>query len=182
MACKAELTDGELDELCCKLKEYAKLAKKDNLTSQAIGKITKDNPLWKDIRTEVDSSVFPACKDDRTKPYMTITKTSCKKFLEKSAEKLEVKKKGKGLPEGSTWEKELLKNLGGTTLTGVTKESSTGNVKGMTDTKNYTGSHKERFGEDGKGKGIDGRENRHDNKGYVGNYKGDGSYDQKVKK
>ncbi len=52
-------------------------------------------------------------------------------------------------------------------------------VDKMTDTNNYTGSHKERFGEDGKGKGIDGRENRTDNSGYVGNYKEAGTYDKK---
>lgn len=49
----------------------------------------------------------------------------------------------------------------------------------MTDASKYTGSHKERFDEDGKGKGIDGRENRHENDGYVGNYKGAGTYDDK---
>ncbi len=52
-------------------------------------------------------------------------------------------------------------------------------VDKMTDTSNYTGSHKERFGEDGKGKGIEGREDRADNSGYVGNYKEAGTYDKK---
>lgn len=49
----------------------------------------------------------------------------------------------------------------------------------MTDASGYTGSHKERFDESGKGKGIDGRENREANDGYVGNYKGSGTYDAK---
>ena len=49
----------------------------------------------------------------------------------------------------------------------------------MTDTSKYTGAHKERFGADGKGKGIDGREDRADNTGYVGNYKEAGTYDKK---
>lgn len=178
----ASLTDDEVNELCSKLKEYAKLAHKDNLTSQACGKITKDNPLWKDLRTDMDSSIFPVCKDDKSKPYMTITKEKSMKFLAKSAEKLEAKKKGKGLPEGSTWERELLKNLKGTTLSGVTKESKTGNVKGMTDTSNYTGSHAERFDKDGKGKGLEGRETKSDNSGYVGGFKGQGTYDAKTKK
>ena len=31
----------------------------------------------------------------------------------------------------------------------------------MTDTSNYTGSHKERFSADGKGKGIEGKSNNH---------------------
>lgn len=56
--------------------------------------------------------------------------------------------------------------------------SKTGGVGRMTDTSQYTGSHKERFDESGKGKGIDGREERADNSGYVGDYKGEGSYDK----
>ena len=43
----------------------------------------------------------------------------------------------------------------------------------MTDTSNYTGSHKERFDESGKGKGADGRTDKADSSGYVGNYKGE---------
>ena len=49
----------------------------------------------------------------------------------------------------------------------------------MTDTSNYTGAHKERFDESGKGKGAAGREDRADNSGYVGNYKGEGTFDKK---
>ena len=52
----------------------------------------------------------------------------------------------------------------------------------MTDTSKYTGSHKERFDESGKGKGIEGREERVENKGYVGAYKGEGTFDEKVDK
>ncbi|KAK2193803.1 hypothetical protein NP493_5g08032 [Ridgeia piscesae] len=62
---------------------------------------------------------------------------------------------------------------------GTTKTSKTGNVGKMTDASQYTGSHKERFDADGKGKGIAGREELADNSGYVGNYKGEGSFDQK---
>lgn len=61
----------------------------------------------------------------------------------------------------------------------ATKTSATGGVDGLTDASKYTGSHKERFDADGKGKGIDGREDRADGSGYVGNYKGEGSYDKK---
>lgn len=49
----------------------------------------------------------------------------------------------------------------------------------LTDTSGYTGSHKERFDESGKGKGIEGRAERADNSGYVGNYKGQGTFDKK---
>jgi hypothetical protein len=50
----------------------------------------------------------------------------------------------------------------------------------LTDTKSYTGSHKERFDDTGKGKGIAGRETLADNKGYVTGYKHDGTYDEKA--
>lgn len=49
----------------------------------------------------------------------------------------------------------------------------------MTDTSQYTGAHKERFDADGHGKGIDGRADLSKNSGYVGNYKGEDTYDKK---
>uniref|UniRef100_H2Z4T4 Tubulin polymerization-promoting protein family member 3 n=1 Tax=Ciona savignyi TaxID=51511 RepID=H2Z4T4_CIOSA len=70
----------------------------------------------------------------------------------------------------------------GPVMSGVTKTSKTGGVEKMTDTSQYTGSHKERFGADGKGKGLDGRVDQVDGSGYVGNYKGAGSYEEKVSK
>jgi hypothetical protein len=53
------------------------------------------------------------------------------------------------------------------------------NVARMTDVSGYTGSHKERFDETGKGKGAEGRADRVQNTGYVGNYKNAGTYDKK---
>lgn len=50
------------------------------------------------------------------------------------------------------------------------------NVDRMTDTKKYTGSHKERFDGSGKGKGIEGRKNVADTDGYVSGYKGKGTH------
>ena len=49
----------------------------------------------------------------------------------------------------------------------------------MTDTTAYTGSHKERFDESGKGKGAEGRVDKVSGSGYVGNYKGEGTFDKK---
>ena len=60
------------------------------------------------------------------------------------------------------------------------KQSKTGGVDRMTDTSTYTGSHKERFDESGKGKGLEGRKD-YDAKaaeGYVGGYKGKDTYDK----
>ncbi|KAK3789041.1 hypothetical protein RRG08_063757 [Elysia crispata] len=49
----------------------------------------------------------------------------------------------------------------------------------LTDASKYTGSHKERFDKDGKGKGLEGRVDKADTSGYVGNYKNAGTYDSK---
>ncbi|NXA25770.1 TPPP2 protein, partial [Ibidorhyncha struthersii] len=61
---------------------------------------------------------------------------------------------------------------------GATKATKVGGVERLTDTSKYTGSHKERFDESGKGKGLAGRQDLTDNSGYVGAYKGAGTYDQ----
>ena len=61
---------------------------------------------------------------------------------------------------------------------GTTKTSKTGNVGGMTDASKYTGAHKERFDASGKGKGKEGRADTAENSGYVGNYKGAGTYEK----
>ncbi|GFO24507.1 tubulin polymerization-promoting protein family member 2 [Plakobranchus ocellatus] len=51
----------------------------------------------------------------------------------------------------------------------------------LTDTSKYTGSHKERFDESGKGKGISGREEEANTSGYVQGYKNEGTYEKNVK-
>lgn len=64
---------------------------------------------------------------------------------------------------------------------GVTKVAKAPAVDRLTDTSKFTGSHKERFDDTGKGRGKVGREEVHDDSGYVGAYKGQGSYEDKVK-
>ncbi|XP_030005121.1 tubulin polymerization-promoting protein family member 2 [Sphaeramia orbicularis] len=64
---------------------------------------------------------------------------------------------------------------------GVTKVAKAAAVDRLTDTSKYTGSHKERFDETGKGKGKAGRQDVPDTSGYVAAYKGSGTYDDKVK-
>ncbi|XP_058495591.1 tubulin polymerization-promoting protein family member 2 [Solea solea] len=64
---------------------------------------------------------------------------------------------------------------------GVTKVAKAAAVDRLTDTSKYTGAHKERFDESGKGKGKSGREEIPDASGYVASYKGSGTYDDKVK-
>ncbi|KAJ7994524.1 hypothetical protein DPEC_G00250370 [Dallia pectoralis] len=67
------------------------------------------------------------------------------------------------------------------TNVGVTKVAKTAAVDRLTDTTKYTGSHKERFDESGKGKGKGGREELVENTGYVGSYKNAGTYEEKTK-
>ncbi|XP_072359960.1 tubulin polymerization-promoting protein family member 3-like [Scyliorhinus torazame] len=67
------------------------------------------------------------------------------------------------------------------TLVGITKSAKAGAVDRLTDVSKFTGSHKERFDEAGKGRGKAGRENLVEHTGFVAAYKGKGTYDQKVK-
>lgn len=62
---------------------------------------------------------------------------------------------------------------------GTTKTANKATTDNMTDASKYTGAHKERFDASGKGKGIEGRADVADNSGYVGNYKGEKTYDKK---
>ena len=52
-------------------------------------------------------------------------------------------------------------------------------VDRLTDASKFTGSHKERFDEEGKGKGIAGRKDMVDDTGYVTGYKEKGAYEKK---
>ncbi|KAJ6634951.1 Tubulin polymerization-promoting protein like [Pseudolycoriella hygida] len=64
-------------------------------------------------------------------------------------------------------------------VSSATKPLAMGVTDRLTDTTKYTGAHKARFGEDGKGKGLEGREDLHDNEGYVQAYKGKDTFDKK---
>jgi len=57
------------------------------------------------------------------------------------------------------------------TMLPVQKVVTAGAVDRLTDVSKFTGSHKERFTEDGKGKGIAGRRDVVDNSGYVSGFK-----------
>ena len=52
-------------------------------------------------------------------------------------------------------------------------------MKSLTDSTKYTGSHKLRFDETGKGRGKAGRVDEPKTGGYVANYKGEGTFDKK---
>ncbi|KAJ8415826.1 hypothetical protein AAFF_G00403830 [Aldrovandia affinis] len=66
-------------------------------------------------------------------------------------------------------------------ISGVTRAVASPTVSRLTDTSKFTGSHKERFDETGRGKGKAGRVELVDKSGYVSGYKHAGSYEKKVK-
>lgn len=100
----------------------------------------------------------------------TITYTDFVAFLGELA-------KQKNIPIESIQEKLQDCGLPGTNKTTETVKG--GAVERLTDTSKYTGTHKERFDESGKGKGKEGREDLADDAGYVSGYKGKGTYDNK---
>ncbi|XP_041036832.1 tubulin polymerization-promoting protein family member 3-like [Carcharodon carcharias] len=92
------------------------------------------------------------------------------------------KKRFKELPEGESQEAVYALVAGKEpTLVGITKAAKAGAVDRLTDTSKFTGSHKERFDQSGRGRGKAGRENLVEHTGFVAAYKGKGTYDQKVK-
>ncbi|XP_078283443.1 tubulin polymerization-promoting protein [Rhinoraja longicauda] len=66
-------------------------------------------------------------------------------------------------------------------IAGVTKSVLSPALSRLTDTSKFTGTHKERFDQSGRGLGKAGREYLVHDTGYVVGYKHAGTYDQKVK-
>uniref|UniRef100_UPI003AAD7467 tubulin polymerization-promoting protein isoform X1 n=2 Tax=Centroberyx gerrardi TaxID=166262 RepID=UPI003AAD7467 len=67
-------------------------------------------------------------------------------------------------------------------IAGVTRAVASPTVSRLTDPTKFTGSHKERFDDTGRGKGKAGRVDMVDTSGYVSGYKHAGSYEKKVTK
>jgi len=107
----------------------------------------------------------------------TERKINFKQF--KAAVKLMAEKKYPGDADGASKLEELIA-AGKPTAKGATKAVKGGAVDRLTDTSKYTGSHKERFDESGKGKGLDGRRemDKKASEGYVGGYQGMETYDK----
>ncbi|XP_056141980.1 tubulin polymerization-promoting protein [Lampris incognitus] len=70
----------------------------------------------------------------------------------------------------------------GPIISGVTRAVASPTVSRLTDTSKFTGSHKERFDDSGRGKGKAGRVDVVDTSGYVSGYKHRGSYEKKISK
>jgi len=181
---------GGMDDLCASFEKFALLANKDKsmLTPKACGKMVAD--CWdkeykkNDVKSVVDASVYPTFKA-KGALGMAINKDNCKKFVAKTAHEI-AKRKTKNTKiaaddaEVTKINDHLCSLLcGGGPHVKEVKQSATGNVGGLTDTKHYTGAHKERFDDSGKGKGVVGRVDKVENSGYVGNYKGANTFDKK---
>lgn len=100
----------------------------------------------------------------------TINYTEFLNFLEDLAQQ-------KNIPVENIKDKLQTCGLPGTNK--ATQPAKSATVERLTDTSKYTGTHKERFDESGKGKGAAGREDIADNSGYVAGYKGKDTYDKK---
>ncbi|XP_064466739.1 tubulin polymerization-promoting protein homolog isoform X2 [Ornithodoros turicata] len=74
--------------------------------------------------------------------------------------------------------KQKLRTCGPPATTRTTPVATGGAVARLTDHTKYTGTHKQRFDDTGKGKGKDGREDPPDESGYVTGYKDQGNYDK----
>lgn len=139
---------------------------------------SKFNKLFKDLKlytksfTSTDTDIIFNRTEVKPKTERKINFSQFKKALELCSEK----RKG-------TYDDLVAKICSGKGpgTTGATKAVKAGGVDRLTDTSKYTGSHKERFDESGKGKGLEGRKDFDDKaaSGYVGGYKGQDSYDKK---
>ncbi|XP_068999030.1 tubulin polymerization-promoting protein isoform X1 [Embiotoca jacksoni] len=85
---------------------------------------------------------------------------------------------------GEEAEAEVIKLIEGKApvIAGVTRAVASPTVSRLTDPAKFTGSHKERFDDTGRGKGKAGRVDVVDTSGYVSGYKHQGSYEKKVNK
>ncbi|KAK3729570.1 hypothetical protein QZH41_017184 [Actinostola sp. cb2023] len=139
------------------------------------GKLFRDLKLYDKKFTSTDTDIIFSRPEVKAKTERKITFDQFKKALALCAEK----KYGSKDDVQKFIEKVCAGKGPGTS--GATKTVKAGGVDRLTDTSKYTGSHKERFDESGKGKGLDGRKD-FDAKaaeGYVGGYKGKDSYEKK---
>ncbi|CAL8131662.1 unnamed protein product [Orchesella dallaii] len=109
--------------------------------------------------TTTDTSI---CFKKLFKTAKKITFEDFKKYVEELA-------KGKKIEPQEILDK--LANSGPPGLSSATRAAHSNVVDRLTDTSKYTGSHKERFDNSGKGRGIEGRKDVSDGSGYVAAFK-----------
>jgi len=124
----------------------------------------------------LDRSVTPTDVDiifSKVKPK-TERKINFSQFNEALRQLAE--KKFPGDPDALEKMQEMVIQGKGPIAHGVTKAVKSAAVERLTDASKYTGSHRERFDEGGRGKGILGRKEIVDTSGYVTGYKDKGNY------
>ncbi|XP_077982290.1 tubulin polymerization-promoting protein family member 2-like [Glandiceps talaboti] len=158
-------------------KEYCSFGKgakgASELDNKNWSKLCKDCGLMdkKLNSTEVDM-IFTKCK---AKGGRTMTQAQFNEAIKCAAKA----KYGSDSDENVQKIKDKMCSCHGPQTAGATKAVKAGGVDRLTDTSKYTGAHKERFDASGKGKGMEGRADKVDASGYVGNYKGEGTYEKK---
>lgn len=165
------------------LKEYMDRGTTDNTLKLTPFMKCIDACGLKEYKTGIEASVWPKHQDKAKK--IAIDKVATVVIDAIAADYVQKKTKAKAAPPAD--DPEVAKHAGiirekiaaraGQGKVAAVKTDAT--TDRLTDTSKYTGSHKERFDADGKGKGAEGRVDKADNSGYVGNYKGAGTYDKK---
>ncbi|XP_022082363.1 tubulin polymerization-promoting protein family member 2-like [Acanthaster planci] len=170
------MSDSELEEV---FKSFCAFGAGSKDTTAAMdnakfGKLFRDLKLYDKKFTSTDTDIIFNRPEVKSKTERKINFSQFKKALELCAEK----KYGSKGDVQKLIDKIVAGKGPGTS--GATKAVKTGGVDRLTDTSKYTGSHKERFDESGKGKGLEGRKDFDEkaSAGYVGGYQGKDTYDK----
>ncbi|KAL8581053.1 hypothetical protein ACOMHN_000368 [Nucella lapillus] len=153
------------------------VSEKSQAKANAVMKLLKE-ALAIDQKTAnaVDASIFPKLCDKTTKK---LTVDQFVSHLLPELANFMVSEKKKGTPEEKLEEVKQKIAQKHQEWLHAHKGKNAAVVDRLTDVKGYTGSHKERFdAETGKGKGMEGRVEAQDGSGYVGAYKGAGTYEK----
>jgi len=177
-ACDVDWKWGDEGEMKKRWENFMKFgnASAVEMTGKNFDKWLKDAGLLdpKTVSTTVTGIAFSKVTGPKRK---TLTYNETKDVLIKVAEDRASKTK-KPVQDELDLITAKLAAIDGPSLAGATKPVAANVVDRLTDTSKYTGSHKERFDESGKGKGKAGREETANSSGYVAAYKNKGTYDQ----
>jgi len=143
------------------------------LDNKKFSKLCKDTGIAGKLVTSTDIDI--CFSKHKPKGGRTITLKEFEAVLDELCVKRFPKKES--LDEKKEAIRTLIAGKGPKTV-GTTKVTKKGATDRLTDASKYTGSHRERFGADGKGKGLEGREDIIEDDGYVVGYTNKDTYDQ----
>ncbi|KAK7501005.1 hypothetical protein BaRGS_00007885 [Batillaria attramentaria] len=160
------------------------VAEKSECKSNAVNKLFKEVFDGK-IANTVDATIFCKYCDKKTKK-LTVDAFLNNVLLDLAKHEAVEKKKAKNPANDDPAVLEELNKIKtkiaakyNEWISSDHKQKNAAVVDRLTDVKGYTGSHKERFdAESGKGKGMEGRVDKTNTSGYVGGYKGEGTFDK----